>query len=382
VKQANSVTSRWLCAIIGLLLFSPLNLAAGDSHAQNFLVFVGTLGSSLRGIYAYRFNAATGAATFLGLAVETPNPSFIAVSPDQHTLYAVNEIPDGNVSAFRIGPEGKLALIDFVPSGGANPCDLALDRKGTVLLVANCSGGSVALLPIRKDGGLAEPTAVVQHHGSGVDPVRQKGPYAHGVAITPDGDFAAVADYGLDKIFVHPLDVQRQTLREGDSFAGVVLGGAVRHIAFTPNGKFLYAIDEFDSALTVFRYSHGALRKLETLSALLPAATVKRGGSEITVDPSGRYLYVSIRGEENKIAVFAIDRLTGHPSPIQFISSGGIMPRHFALSPDGSWLAVANQNSHSIVWMRRDAQSGKLASNAQQSEQVNSPTCVVFVNAR
>jgi 6-phosphogluconolactonase len=368
------------------LLFAPLNLAAGNSRAQNFIVYVGTLGGTAQGIYAYRFNAATGAATFLGLAAETPNPSFLVVSHNQHFLYAVNELADaegsGHVSAFRIDPEGKLALIDSVPSGGANPCDLTLDRKDTALLVANCSGGSVALLPIRQDGGLAAPTTVVRHRGSGVDPVRQKGPYAHGVAITPDGDFAAVADFGLDGIFLHPLDARRQSLGEADSSVIVVPGGAVRHLAFTPNGRFLYAIDEFDSALTVFRYNHGALRKIETLSALPPGATVKRGGSELAVDPTGRFLYVSIRGEENKIAVFALSQRTGHASPIQFASSGGIMPRHFALSPDGSWLAVANQNSDSIVWMRRHAQSGKLTQTVQHSNQVHSPTCIVFVRHR
>jgi 6-phosphogluconolactonase len=131
--------------------------------------------------------------------------------------------------------------------------------------------------------------------------------------------------------------------------------------------------------LTVLRYNHGTLRKMETLSALPPGATVKRGGSEIAVDPSGRFLYVSIRGEENKIAVFALNQRTGHPSPVQFVSSGGIMPRHFALSPDGSWLAVANQKSDSIVWLRRDPQSGRLTEPAQHGDKVPSPTCVVFV---
>lgn len=288
----------------------------------------------------------------------------------------------GRVSAFSVDAKGKLTLIDSVASGGANPCDLALGRSGVALIVANCAGGSVALLPVRLDGGLDEPAAVVQHQGRRVDAMPQRGPYAHGVAITPDNHFVAVADFGLDQIFMHPFDAGRRTLREGASAASVVPGGAVRHIVFTPNGRFLYAIDEVDSALTVFRYNHGTLRKLETVSALPSNAAVKRGGSEVVVDRSGRFLYVSIRGDENKIAVYQLDQRTGHPTPIQFVSTQGIMPRHFALSPDGAWLAVANQNSHSIVWMRRDTQSGRLMRNAQASEQVNSPTCIVFVNPR
>ena len=391
MRHANPVTSRWfcagwICAVGVLLLVAPLNLLAENSRAQNFLVYVGTLGGSSRGIYAYRFNATTGTATFLGLAAETPSPSFLVASHTRRVLYAANEIRDqqgsGRVSAFRIDPEGKLVLIDSVSSGGANPCALALDHQGTALLVANCTGGSVALLPLRPDGGVVETASIVQHHGTGTDPVRQKGPYAHGVAITPDGDFAAVADFGLDRIFLHPLDVHRRTLREGDSFVSVVPGGAVRHLAFTPNGRFLYAIDEFDTALTVFRYTHGKLSKIETLSALPPDATVKRGGSEIAVDPSGRFLYISIRDEENKIAVFMLDQRTGHPSPVEFVSSDGIMPRHFALSPDGSWVAVANQNSDSVVWMRRDVRSGKLTEPLQHTGQVPSPTCIVFVRDR
>jgi 6-phosphogluconolactonase len=219
---------------------------------------------------------------------------------------------------------------------------------------------------------------VVQHQRRGAEPTQKQAPYVHGVAITPDNRFVAAADFGLDKIFMHRFDANRRTLREATTTASVVPGGALRHIVFTPNGRFLYAIDEVDSALTVFQYEQGALRKLETVSALPRGATVKRGGSEVAVDRSGRFLYVSIRGDENNIGVYRLNQRTGHPTPIQFVSTEGIMPRHFALSPDGVWLAVANQNSHSIVWMRRDAQSGRLR-DAQASQQVNSPTCIVFV---
>ena len=50
------------------------------------------MGAGASGIYAYRFNAVTGESTFLGLAAETPNPSFLAVSHDRRFLYAVNEL--------------------------------------------------------------------------------------------------------------------------------------------------------------------------------------------------------------------------------------------------------------------------------------------------
>ena len=349
----------------------PAHLEARNSHTGPSLVFVGTMGVSAQGIYAYRFNPTTGEATFLGLAAVTPNPSFLVASHDGRFLYAVNEVgarerQGGRVSAFRIAAEGKLTLIDSVASGGANPCDLALDRSGVALLVANCAGGSVALLPVRPDGGLDEPAAVVRASGSGCSTPCGSNvptPMASPSHLTTISSLWRTSGW-IRSSCIH-LTPAGARCAKMTSAATVVPGGAVRHIVFTPNGRFLYAIDEVDSALTVFRYEHGALRKLETLSALPPGATVKRGGSEVAVDRSGRFLYVSIRGDENKIAVFQLDQRTGHPTPIQFVSTEGIMPRHFALSPDGAWLAVANQNSHSIVWMRRDAQSGRLTRNAQ-----------------
>jgi 6-phosphogluconolactonase len=59
------------------------------------LMYVGTYtGPQSKGIYAYRFDAATGQATPIGLVAETVNPSFLAIDPTRRFLYAVNEVSD------------------------------------------------------------------------------------------------------------------------------------------------------------------------------------------------------------------------------------------------------------------------------------------------
>ena len=368
----------------------PLEGGAGHTGGATYLMYVGTMtNGNSRGIYAYRFDPATGRSHFLGLSAATPNPTFLLASKNERYLYAVNESGNdqgekGNtVSAFRIDSHtGKLVFINKVSSAGAGPCHLSLDRTAKVLLVANCGSGSLALLPIMPDGSLGKAAAVVQHQGSGMDPVRQKGPHVHGIAISPDNRFALVADLGLDKIFLHPMNPRNRILSAGRVAVGVTPGGGVRHLAFHPNGKFLYAIDELDSSLTVFHYSHDMLRKIETLPALPGGTAPAKGGSELEVDRSGHFLYASIRGEQNSIGVFAIDARSGRLSPIQFISTEGKTPRHFAIDPGGSWLAVANQNSHSIVWLRRNVESGRLQSAHSRSQDVDSPTCVAFVVSR
>ncbi|HEV2325819.1 MAG TPA: lactonase family protein [Terracidiphilus sp.] len=378
--------------LVASSLMFPAKRSPATEHQRAVpaeLVYVGTgTSGSSRGIYAYRFDPATGRASFLGLEAATPNPTFLAVARDRRTLYAVNELGkaagiEGNtVSAFRIDAHsGRLRFINRVSSEGIGPCDLALAHKARFLLVSNCGSGSVALLPILPGGSLAQAASVVQHHGSSVNPLRQSGPHAHGIAISLDDRFALVADLGIDKILVHPIEPQKPSLSAPTQAVLVTRGGGVRHLALDPNGHFLYSIDELDSALAVFRYARGRIEKAQTEYALPAGAPPQRGGSELAFDPSGRFLYVSVRGAQNNIAVFSIDPQSGVPYPLQFVSSEGIMPRHFALDLSGIWLAVANQKSHSIVWLRRDPVTGRLRSTGDSSGQLDSPMCVAFVPA-
>jgi 6-phosphogluconolactonase len=67
----------------------------------SFTACIGTYTSQdSKGIYAYRYDSATGAMSELGLAAETSNPSFVAVHPNQRFVYAANENPQGTISAF------------------------------------------------------------------------------------------------------------------------------------------------------------------------------------------------------------------------------------------------------------------------------------------
>lgn len=73
------------------------------------------------------------------------------------------------------------------------------------MLVANYSTGSVAALPVRKDGSLGEASTFVQHAGSSVDLARQTGPHAHCIVVSPDNQRAFAADLGLDQIVSYRL---------------------------------------------------------------------------------------------------------------------------------------------------------------------------------
>lgn len=375
----------------GLLHGAEMNapmLAASDT-----IVYVGTYtGRQSKGIYAYRLDAkaaAAGEAVFqpLGLAVETPSPSFLVVEPKRRLVFAANEVDSfegkatGAVSAFNVDPAtGKLKLINQQPSMGTGPCHVALDRDGKFLFVANYNSGSFAVFPVAADGRLGAATTVIQNAGKSANPERQSGPHAHGITFDPANRFVFFVDLGLDRILGYRFDAATGKLTPTEpAYAPVKPGAGCRHLAFRPDGKFAYALNEMASSVTVFSYdaTTGKLTEVQTASSLPPGSDAKSSGAEITVHPSGKWLYASNRGHDS-VAQFAIDEKKGTVTFVAALPTEGKTPRHFAFLPSGKQLAVANQNSNSILLARVDEKTGGLQPMGAPFE-VPSPVCVVFL---
>jgi 6-phosphogluconolactonase len=361
-----------------------------SKNARNqHLLFVGTYtNGESKGIYSYRYDAASGRLTPLGLAAETVNPSFLVADPSSQFLYGVNEVPDykgatsGVVTAFTIDRNtGKLSALNAVPSRAAGPCYIAFDKTGKYVLVANYTGGNVAVFPVLKDGRLGESSAFVQHAGAGSHPQRQEGPHAHWIETTPDNRFAIVADLGLDKLLVYRFDAANGSLTPNDPpFAKVDPGAGPRHVAFHPNDSFAYAVNELQSTITGFSYDakNGVLHPVQTISTLPKGFSGSNDTADIHVHRNGKFVFASNRGH-NSIAVFSIEKNTGRLTLVDHFSTQGKTPRNFEIDPSGSRLLVANQDSGSIVIFHINPETGRLTRTGQV---VNMPSavCLKFVS--
>jgi len=359
--------------------------------SADLIMYIGTYTRApSKGIYAYRFQAATGQVTPLGpagLAVETENPSFLAVHPNQRFLYAVNELSRyegraaGSVSAFSIDRgSGKLTLLNRVSSRGDSPCHLSIDASGKWLFVANYGGGSIAAFPLHDDGTLGEASAFVQHAGASVNPERQKGPHAHAAVVSPDNRFVLTADLGLDRILTYPLNAAAGGLTTADPRPTTIApGSGPRHLAFRPDGKFVYVLNEMLSSVGAFRYDadRGTLAELQTLSTLPEGFSGENSGAEIEAHPSSKFVYTSNRGHDS-IAVFRSDPVKGTLTPVGRVPTQGKTPRGFAIDPSGRFLVAANQNSSTFVIFRIDQATGALAP-AGAAVEAPSPVSIVFV---
>jgi 6-phosphogluconolactonase len=381
----------WLVLVVSLATV----IAAKESPKNKYLLFVGTYtDKESKGIYAYRFDAASDELTPLGVAAETTNPSFLAIDPSRRFLYAVNEVQNykgassGAVSAFAINrgtddrQTGILSLLNQVPSRGADPCYIAFDKSGKYALVANYTGGSVAVFPVQADGHIGGPSAFIQHRGSSVNKERQGGPHAHWIETTPDNRFAIAVDLGLDELLVYHFDASKGSLTPNDPpYASVDPGAGPRHLAFHPNGKFAYVVNELQSTITAFSYDpgRGVLEKLKTVSTLPKGFSGSNDTAEIRVHPNGKFLFASNRGHDS-IAVFSIDSRTGALTLVDHSPTQGKTPRNFEIDPSGKLLFVANQGSDNIVVFRIDSDNGRLTPTGQTLN-VPSPVCLKFMPA-
>lgn len=373
--------------LLGVICLNALSSA--KAGGENYLLYVGTYttGAS-KGIYAYRYNSASGQTTPLGLAAETGNPSFLVVAPNHKFLYAVNELQNykgektGAVTAFAIDRNtGKLARLNEVPSRGEDPCYISLDKTGKYVLVANYTSGSIASFPVQKDGSLGEASAVVQHHGSGPNHERQEGPHAHWIETTADNRFAVVADLGLDKLLVYRFDAANGSLTPNHPPAAELPPGAgPRHVAFGVENKFVYSVNELKSSVEAFSYDakNGALKPLQTISTLPKDFSGANDGAEIHVHPNGKFLYASNRGHDS-IAEFSVGHNTGRLTQRHNFSTQGKTPRNFVLDPGGSHLLVANQDTGNIVVFRIDPATGREQLISGQEIKVPAPVCLAFV---
>jgi 6-phosphogluconolactonase len=374
--------------LLGLALcFSAI--AAAAPKPQPLFAYVGTYtNKGSKGIYLYKFTPATVALEPLGLAAETPNPTFLAISPNRQYLYAANEVGNyagqrtGSVTAYRINAAtGKLTKLNTVSSHGAGPAHLTVDRTGKNVLVANYGGGSVAVLPIAPDGSLKEATSAIQHTGSSVNPRRQREPHAHSINMSPDNRFAIVSDLGLDKLLVYRFDAEKGVLTPNDPpFVMIDPGSGPRHFAFLPDGKHAYSINEMKSTITVLDWDakRGVFTTRQTVSTLPEGYTAESTTAEIAVSPDGKYVYGSNRGHDS-IAVFAAVA-DGTLKLVEITPAGVNQPRHFILDPSGQFLLAEGQSSNNIAVFRVNPRDGKLAKTNTGAD-ISAPVCMQFIPA-
>jgi 6-phosphogluconolactonase len=404
--------------LLAVLVF--VSLAHSPARAQSakpeapLIAYVGTFSSPLRdtlptqvdlppgngrGIHLFDVDRATGALTATGVEELGTSPSSLVVNRDGTRLYSANETDrvgddkQGTVSAFAIDrKDGKLELLNTVPSGGAGPTYVSVHPSGRFLLVANYFGGSVAVLRILDDGRLSDAAHVLNDAGKVGPATATNAPpgsfafsghdrtHAHMIEADASGRFVLHVDLGLDQIYVNQFDAETGNLKPAEfPFVTLPPGDGPRHFSFHPNGRWFYSIQE--EASTIVRFdndaTNGKLVAGQTISTLPPGFAGSNFCSEILVSADGRFVYAGNRLHDS-IALFAIGD-DGNLTYVEETWTRGNYPRSFNFAPTGRFLYCCNQRGDNVATFQVDKNTGRLTFTDQYTS-VGNPSCIVFLD--
>jgi 6-phosphogluconolactonase len=415
---ADSSRRSFLKAAVALaattLFMNELLHAQSGKVDRPLLAYVGTFSSPLRdvlptqvdlppgngrGIHLFHVNRTTGALTPAGIHEMGTSPSCLALNASGTRLYSANETDrvgehkEGTVSAFAISRAGgKLELLNTVRSGGAGPTYVSVHPSGRFLLVANYFGGSVAVLPILRDGRLGAATDIKNTAGK-IGPTKASNApagsfafsghdrtHAHMIEADPSGRHVLHADLGLDKIFVWKFDDQKGVLTPNKAPAiSLPPGDGPRHFHFHPNGRWFYSVQEEGSTIVLFNYdvATGRLTSRQTISTLPPGFAGSNFCSEILVSADGRFVYAGNRLHDS-IGIFSI----GPNGALTYVGeewTRGSYPRSFNFDPTGQFLYCCNQRGDNIAVFRVDRKTGALTFTGHYTP-VGNPSIIVFLD--
>lgn len=366
--------------IIIAFLFTACNntKTTNMQSAVNYPFYVGTYtkGNS-EGVYKYVLNA-DGSIDSVGLAAKVANPSFVALSKDGLYLLAIDEVSiadSGIIASFKIEAD-SLVLINRSLTGGVHPCHISINKSGYVL-TSNYGSGSMGLLQLNAQGQLSTLMDFIQHEGSGPVTSRQLTPHAHSSWFSPIKNQVISVDLGTDELWLSSIDTVNNKLDKLTSSKLLIAEGAgPRHLAFHPNNKWMYVLNELNCTVTLLTLNTDETWEVGSVISTLPDTfTNQNTCADIHVSKDGRFVYASNRGH-NSIVIYQVNEGEGTLSLVGFESTHGEVPRNFALSPTDEFLIVANQNSDNLVSFARDENTGLLTFVAEVNAPM--PVCIAF----
>jgi len=346
-----------------------------------------------KGIYA--MSLTRDGKLVLNDTTEALNPAVLIPHSDGKTLYAIVETiqDEGDVLRYTVTGDGTLIYHDKFRASGRSTCFLALAPTKDAAIVINYWDAIIDVAEVAGDGKLGAVLQSFRQHYRGEGEWRQVenredhwgnrqvGPHAHCAHFWREWVF--IPDLGENAIFQYRWDAEKKQLSR-EAWIEFEAGSGPRHMAMHPGLDICYVSNELFNTVCVAVLDDSAPDEIKP--RLLPIqyeSTVDNRDnvsyvSEIKLSPDARFLYVSNRGD-NSLAIFKVLD-DGRLERSGLVPTGGKFPRHFAITPCGDAVVVANQDSGHIRVFSRDVDSGDLTMTDEIYE-IPAPNYIRFVNS-
>jgi len=160
--------------------------------------------------------------------------------------------------------------------------------------------------------------------------------YPYGVAITPNGEYAYVTDFGNPTGnealgYPEPSTLSVISIATNAVTPGPSVGTGVEGVAVTPNGAYAYVANSMDNTITVINTT------TNTVSGTVPVGTAPCG-----VAANNAYVYVTNSGA-NTVSVISTTT-----NAVTATVNVGNAPYGVAITPNGGYAYVTNADSNTV----------------------------------
>ena len=337
------------------LLFASLLLAGASLQAHADLLISANDGKAelVNGVNTVPDNPVPDNISIIDLSVSPPKvkaeiqmptslvgpPSSVAIARDESFALVTAATKIDPADKKKIVPHNLLSVVDLkaVPpkviathETGAGASGVAIDRAGTLALVANRMEGTISIFSI--SGNILTPAGKLDLGAPKSEP--------SAVAITPDGKHALVTRTGDNKVTLLNIDGAKVTLSGRDIYSG----HKPYPVGIAPNGRFAI----------VANVGMGGGDN-DTISLIDLTANPPRTVDTVTAGPTPESMSISPNGKY--IAVTLING-TSRPKDSPFFNAHGKMPvfevRNMKLvrvteAPIGRWCQGVGWNKASTL---------------------------------
>jgi len=316
-------------------------------------------------ITAFVIDAITGALTTPTTIAAGNSPRSVTVSAGGTYAYAANYLAE-TISTYSVNTTtGVLTPVGSALATVAAPRSLRADSSGKYLFVVsetgqvgqtyriNTTNGALTALGVTRTR--AQPVALAMSTGTG--------------SLSPQAKHAYVVNATDSQVRAYSVDTTSGALSyESDASTGLL----PKSIAVDPFSRFAYVVNNADETLSGYRINDttGALTRidLDPVNSLSNDLSVGVDPQHVVVDPSGRFLYLSLTtaaatGQVHGYTIAAdgaLTEVTGSPYTV------GADPKQLTVDPTGRYLYVVNQDrlvaNGSVSAFSIDSTSGQLVS--------------------
>lgn len=310
-----------------------------------------------KGIYRATWDPKTGSLGPIELHVACDRPVYFAHHPTEPVLYVNNELSGGKagLSSFRV-KGAELTEMQHLPCDDG-PCYVSCTSSH--VYSANYSAGSFEAWELGRGGEILPASRTIRaakFNHPGPVPDRQDNPHFHCAVIAPGQGWVLVCDLGGDCIRVVKKDLTYTVVPTRP-------GSGPRHVAFHPNGRWVYCIYELDCTIDRFDWHDGELTPSHgPVTQVLQPGTPLKGNTacELLFSPSGDFAYATVRGTD-ELLVYAVEAKTGALTEQQRMPIGGKTPRLIAFDPTFRWLVSCNQGAPgNVTVFAHDVRTGRI----------------------